>query len=61
MIVEKPRIIVLNITLLNVVSTPKVRNMPLSLDNDLAAAIFRFVATSDDKSHSRVTLIIAYL
>ena len=34
-------------TILIVVSSPTMRNMPLTLDNDLPAAVFRFGATND--------------
>ena len=46
---KKLRLMVLNGTVLNVASTPEMRNMPLSLDNDLLAAVFRFGTTSEDE------------
>ena len=40
---------VLNGTVLNVATTPEMRKMPLSLSNDLPAAVFRFGTTSEDE------------
>jgi len=45
--VKRRSLWVLSGTILNVVSTPTMRNMPLTLDNDLPAAVFRFGATCE--------------
>ena len=39
----------LNGTVLNVATTPEMRKMPLSLDNYLPVALFRFRTTSEDE------------
>ena len=46
-VMKRRKLWVLSGTILNVVSSPTIQNMPLTLDNNLPAAVFRFGATNN--------------